>query len=203
MTENLVRITKNITFSDLKSGRKSPIDVYEEQMNSWLFRPLEQLSLDKKQSFENGYAMFGLELLFFEPHGKYLSGNTITASRKCFCSGFDPFLKFLKENSLIDSTTLGKIRATNFYKISRCGIFHDMTIKSGLLIDSIHMEKSMVFYNSPVNNGVLVSPWNFLNAQKKYFENYITELRKDTTSNEYNKFETTFRSLFQYLKDSY
>lgn len=198
MTDNLIRITKNITFSDLKSGRKSPIDVYEEQMNTWLFRPLGQLSLDKKQSFENGYSMFGLELLFFEPHGKYLSGNTITASGQCFRLGFEPFLKFLKENSLIDSTTLGKIRSTNFYGISRCGIFHDMTIKSGLLIDSIHMEKSMVFYNSPVNNGVLVSPWNFLNAQKQYFENYITELRKDTTSSEYNKFETTFRSLFQY-----
>ena len=70
--DNLVRITKNITIGDLKSGRKSPIDVYEEQMNCWLFRPLEQLALDKKQSFENGYSMFGLELLFFETHGKFI-----------------------------------------------------------------------------------------------------------------------------------
>ena len=31
--DNLIRITKNITFGDLKSGRKSPIDVYEEQIN--------------------------------------------------------------------------------------------------------------------------------------------------------------------------
>lgn len=196
--DNLIRITKNITFGDLKSGRKSPIDVYEEQINNWLFRPLEQLALDRKESFENGYAMFGLELLFFEPHGKYLSGNTITASGKCFRYGFDSFLNFLEQNLLIDKTTLGKIKATNFYGVSRCGIFHDMTIKSGFLIDSIHIEKEKVFYNSPIKNGILVNPWNFLDAQKKYFDFYIQELRSDTTSNKYKQFETTFKALFQY-----
>lgn len=196
--DNLIRITKNITFEDLKSGRKSPIDVYEEQVNSWLFRPLEKLAIDKQNSFENGYSMFGLELLFFEPHGKYLSGNTITANGKCFRFGFDPFLKFLEQNSLVDKSTLGKIKAINFYGISRCGIFHDMTIKSGLLIDSIHMEETRVFYNSPINNGILVSPWNFLDAQKKYFDSYIKELRADITSDKYKKFEVTFKTLFQY-----
>lgn len=196
--DNLIRITKNITFGDLKSGRKSPIDVYEEQINNWLFRPLDQLALDRKESFENGYAMFGLELLFFEPHGKYLSGNTITANGKCFRYGFDSFLNFLEQNLLIDKTTLGKIKATNFYGVSRCGIFHDMTIKSGLLIDSIHIEKEKVFYNSPIKNGILVNPWNFLDAQKKYFDFYIQELRNDTASNKYKQFETTFKALFQY-----
>ncbi|WP_306568068.1 hypothetical protein [Flavobacterium lindanitolerans] len=196
--DKLIRITKNITFNDLRTGRKSPIDVYAEQIDSWLFRPLRQLSEDKQTTFENGYAMFGIELLFFEPHGKYLSGNTITASGKCFRFGFDPFLKFLKQNSLIDKKTLGKIRSKNFYEISRCGIFHDMTIKSGLLIDSIHMGGAKVFYESPINNGILVSPWNFLDAQKKYFDSYIQELRKDTTTDKYKKFETTFKTLFQY-----
>jgi hypothetical protein len=196
--DNLIRITKNITFSDLKAGRKSPIDVYEEQINSWLFRPLEQLANDKTISFENGYAMLGLELLFFEPHGKYLSGDTIKKNGECFRFGFEPFLKFLEQNSLIDATTLGKIKTTNFYGISRCGIFHDMTIKSGLLIDSIHMQEKKVFYNSPVNNGILVSPWNFLDAQKKYFDKYIKELRTDMTTDNYKKFEVTFKTLFQY-----
>lgn len=196
--DKLIRISKNITFDDLKTGRKSPIDVYEEQMNSWLIRPLRQLSEDKKVTFENGYAMLGLELLFFEPHGKYLSGNTITANGKCFRYGFDPFLTFLTQNSLIDNTTLGKIKSTNFYGISRCGIFHDMTIKSGLLIDSIHMGGTKVFYDSPINNGILVSPWNFLDALKKYFDKYIEELRADIKADKYKKFETTFKTLFQY-----
>lgn len=196
--DNLIRITRNITFEDLKLGRKSPIDVYEEQINNWLLRPLEQLALDKTNSFENGYAMLGLELLFFEPHGKYLSGNTITANGKCFRFGFEPFLKFLEQQTLIDKITLGKIRATNFYGISRCGIFHDMTIKSGLLIDSIHMEKTKVFYNSPIKNGILVNPWNFLDAQKKYFDNYICDLKKNRTTDKYKNFEVTFKTLFQY-----
>lgn len=196
--DNLIRITKNITFADLKEGRKTPIDVYEEQMNSWLFKPLESLSTNKYITFENGYAMLGLELLFFEPHGKYLSGNTITGSRNCFEFGFTPFLKFLEQNALIDLDTLTKINSVNFYRISRCGIFHDMTMKSGILIDSIHMEISKVLYNSPINDGILVSPWNFLDALKAYFDNYISELRNDAGSEMYENFETTFNSLFQY-----
>jgi hypothetical protein len=62
---------------------------------------LKQLAKDKESLFENGYAMFGLELLFFEPHGKYLSGNTITANGKCFRFGFDPFLKFWRQTHLL------------------------------------------------------------------------------------------------------
>ena len=196
--DTLIRITKNITFGDLKSGRKLPIDVYEEQMNSWLFRPIEQLADDKQNSFENGYAMLGLELLFFEPHGKYLSGGTIDKSGDCFRFGLDPFLTYLEQQNLIDTLVLQKLKATNFYKISRCGIFHELTIKSGLLIDSIHMQKRKVFYDSPVNNGLLVCPWNFLAAEKNYFNQYITALRTDNTTEKYRNFVTTFNILFQY-----
>lgn len=196
--DNLIRITKNITFGDLRSGRKSPIDVYEEQMNSTLFRPLEQLAADKENSFENGYAMLGLELIFFEPHGKYLSGDTIEASGKCFRFGLDPFLSFLLKQKFISKEVLGKLKATDFYRISRCGIFHDMTIKSGLLIDSTHMEKRLVFYDSPIKNGLLVSPWNFLAALKEYFDTYIKDLRSDKTTEKYKNFEITFKILFQY-----
>lgn len=196
--DKFVRITKNISFEDLKKNRKTPIDVYEEQINCWLFTPLKQLSEDKTFYFENGYAMLGLELLFFEPHGKYLSGDTIKKSGDCFKYGFEPFLNFLEKNKYIELKVLNKLQTTNFYKISRCGIFHDMTIKSGLLIDSIHMEPKKVFYDNPVNNGVLVSSWNFLNALNEYFNIYISELRADQTTLQYNNFITTFNKLFQY-----
>lgn len=195
--DNLVRITRNITFDDLRSERKSAIDVHEEQINAWLLKPIEQLALDKN-SFENGYAMLALELLFFEPNGKYLSGNTITGSGKCFRFGFNPFLEFLKNNSYIDEIILIKIKNINFYRISRCGIFHDMSIKSGLLIDSIFMEDTKVFYKSPINNGILVNPWNFIDALKKYFNFYLLELRTNTESDKYKNFEITFKTLFNY-----
>lgn len=196
--DNLILITKNITFEDLRTGKKSPIDVYQEQMSSWLFKPLDQLSKNKENSFENGYSMLGLELLFFEPHGKYLSGNSIAGSRKNFDYGFNHFLEYLMINNLINDKTNGKIRNKNFYRISRCGIFHDMTIKSGLLIDSIHMKSNKVFYPNPINNGILVSPWNFLSALKLYTEDYINIVRTNTESDISRNFLTTFNSLFQY-----
>jgi hypothetical protein len=62
--DDLIRITKKITFGDLRQGRKTSIDVYEEQIKSWLIKPLKDLAKDKKNNFENGYAMFALELLF-------------------------------------------------------------------------------------------------------------------------------------------
>ena len=142
--------------------------------------------------------MLGIELLFFEPHGKYLSGNSIKGSKKTFDFGFTPFLDYLVTNDLIDDNTNRKIRKENFYRISRCGIFHDMTIKSGLLIDSIHMESNKVFYPSPINNGILVSPWNFLSALKLYVEEYIDNVRLNAESDVSRKFSTTFNSLFQY-----
>lgn len=196
--DKLILITKNITFDDLKTGKKTPIDVYEEQIMSWIFKPLEQLASDKKNSFENGYSMFALELLFFEPHGKYLSGSSITGSNKTFSHGFDVFLKYLQQNNLIDIQTFQKIKLSEFYKISRCGIFHDMTIKSGLLIDSIHSEKLKVFYYNSTVNKILVSPWNFCDALKKYFADYINILKLDNNSEEYKNFEKTFKSLFKY-----
>ena len=196
--DNLIRITKNITFGDLRQGRKTSIDVYEEQIKSWLIKPLKDLAKDKKNSFENGYAMFALELLFFEPHGKYLQGNSVSASSANFRFGFNSFLIFLSTNDFIDRSVLNKIRSLNFYSISRCGIYHAMTIQSGLLIDSIHMQEKKVFYNSPIKNGILVSPWNFLVALEKYFENYIENLINNSSSEELRKFNLTFNSLFKY-----
>jgi hypothetical protein len=104
----------------------------------------------------------------------------------------------LYANDFIDKNSLSKIRSLNFYNISRCGIYHTMTIKSGLLIDSIHMNEIKVFYYSPINNGILVSPWNFLIALEKYFENYIENLKINSSSEELRKFNITFNSLFQY-----
>ncbi len=43
--DNLVRITKNITFSDLKSGRKSPIDVWIKMRR---YEALKSLNLTDK-----------------------------------------------------------------------------------------------------------------------------------------------------------
>jgi hypothetical protein len=99
---------------------------------------------------------------------------------------------------LIGQEMSDKIENTNFYNISRCGIFHDMTIKSGLLIDSINIDSTKVFYKSPVNDGILVSPWNFLTALKEYLKKYILELRNENESQEKQNFELVFNSLFQY-----
>jgi len=142
--------------------------------------------------------MFALELLFFEPHGKYLSGNSITGSNKTFTLGFETFLKYLQQNNLVDASTLAKIQASQFYRISRCGIFHDMIIKSGLLIDSTHSESSKVFYYKSSVNRILVSPWNFHDALKQYFKDYIQILKANNQTKEYKNFEKTFKTLFKY-----
>jgi hypothetical protein len=61
--DNLVRITKDITFGDLKSGRKLPIDVYEQQINSWLFN-FEAIGQDKESLFEMGMLCLDLSYYF-------------------------------------------------------------------------------------------------------------------------------------------
>lgn len=199
--DSLIYITRNITFEDLKSGKKRPLDVYEEQIKAWLIKPIEILAKGKTNNIENGYAMFALELLFFEPHGKYLSGNKINGSKKCFDTGFNLFLDFLRKEDLVDDGTLTNIQKINFYKVSRCGIFHDMTIKSGLLIDSLNLEKSKVFYKIPDHyniDRVLVNPWNFLHAFERYFFSYIERVRSDSSSELAKNFYLTFNQIFKY-----
>ena len=55
--DSLVRITKNINFGDLRTGSKQPIDVYEEQMNSWVFRALNQLAAQSTEYSQNRCAL--------------------------------------------------------------------------------------------------------------------------------------------------
>jgi len=196
--DQFVRITKNITFADLRSGKKQDVDAFEEQIKSWLLNPISLLASNSDTCFENGYAMFALELLFFEPHGKYLTGGKLGGSRQNFDKGFKDFLEYAVNNKFLNPDIAKLLESINIYSISRCGIYHTMSIKSGLLIDSINLDDKLIFYKNPVFDGLLVNPWNFSVALENYIYNYIKILRTKSDAQQYQNFSKSFKEFFNY-----
>lgn len=202
MNPELILITENISFKHLKDKSISPVNVYQEQMQKWLFLPVKYLAdMHDHQTeirFSHGYSVFALELLFFEPHGKYLTGNTKMTASKTFKTGFDPFLDFLLKNKYVETATFNKIKGMNFYDITRCGIYHSLTIKSKILIDSRKNITDKVFANSTADNGLFVYPWNFIIALEKYFEDYLIQVESNIQCDLNKNFHKTFNDIFNY-----
>jgi|ERR1035437_1753991 hypothetical protein len=200
MNKSLILITENFSFKNLSEKTVSPINLYKEQMKKWLFLPIKYLAdmhkNHKEIRFSHGYSVFALELLFFEPHGQYLEGKLSGESRTTFYKGFNRFIGFLLKNKYLDLETKNKIDSMKFYNITRCGIFHSLTIKSKVLLDSRKNISDKVFANSIIDNGLLVYPWNFVIALEKYFNEYIKELEKPETNVLKENFQKTFDLLF-------
>lgn len=200
MNKDLILITETISFKTIIDGKVSPIEVYKEQMDKWLFLPVKYLAemhtTHKEIEFSHGYSVFALELLFFEPHAQYLNGNNKMGAKKTFDIGFNRFVDFLLRNNYMDADTKKRMDLMNFYNITRCGIYHSLTIKSKVLIDSRKGITNKVFANSSVDNGLFVYPWNFIIALESYFAEYIKDLEKPEPNLLKSNFQKTFNNMF-------
>jgi len=198
--KRLVYITGDITFADLEAERVSKIDVLEAQVKNWLFMPAEHLAaitptIGKK--YEHGMSLFALELMFFEPHGQYLTGkDSQRQSGKLFLHAFDKFRTWLASRNRVDAE-FGEEQAKNVHDWARNGLFHSGQIKDGLLVDIRRMSKGP-FSKNPKWEGWLVNPWQLLRDIEDYFEDYIYTLRNPSTSEDQQlveNFQQTFRRL--------
>lgn len=198
--KGLVYITGGITFADLDAGRVSPVDVLEAQVRNWLLEPARHLASMKPtigQRYEHGMSLFALELMFFEPHGQYLTGeNSDGQSGRIFLYAFERFRDWLLLRRRI-SREFGSEQAKQVRDWARNGLFHSGQIKDGLLVD-IRNTGSGPFFRNPVWNGWLVDPWQLLDDVDAYFGQYITTLKKPSGLEDeqlVRNFETTFRRL--------
>ncbi|HEY4211612.1 MAG TPA: hypothetical protein VGM84_09045 [Steroidobacteraceae bacterium] len=200
MVKHLVYITGRITFGNLDSGRVDPVDVLQEQVRNWLLGPAGRLASMKPSisgQYEHGMSLFALELMFFEPHGQYLSGeDSKRRAGEMFQVGFERFRNWLEANKRVRKE-FGPDEGRKVRDWARNGLFHNGQIKDGLLVDIRHVEK-YPFYRNPAWNGWLVDPWVLLKDLEQYFESYIDILRSATHPEHgtlKRAFEKTFRRL--------
>jgi hypothetical protein len=196
MDKRLIRITKNYTIQDIYENNVSTIDVYKDYISRWLINPLKILLNDGKTNFETEFSILSLSLMFFEPHGKYITGNSKGKSKKSFIIGIGNFIDFLSCKHLINNNLITPELTEKIYKLSRCGIFHNMIIDEGILIDSIHIDKSLVFYQTSHYQGILINTRNLVMNLEAYFEHYINLIQHNETPVLRNNFEKTFKEFF-------
>ncbi len=194
MNGNIIRITKEISFSDLQSGKVDPFEVYLSIVKRWILEPAEKIADSYPDNTDFGMALLALELMFFEPQGQFLTGKSSNhASKKTFCIAFDHFRVFLSEKKLI-SQEASSLTSDSIYKWARCGLFHSGRLANDLLVDAIDYSTFCLEKNRIVN-GWLVDPWKLLPAINSYAEDYISMLKKGNDKELLNNFNLTFERL--------
>lgn len=177
--KGLVYIVGDITFADLEAERASPVDVHEAQVTKWLLQPAQHLASMPPSigsRYEHGMSLFALELMFFEPHGQYLTGEDSNGrAGEIFSRAFERFRGWLISQRRVQED-FGTTQAHQVRDWARNGLFHSGHIKDGLLVDIRNQGKGP-FYRNPVWDGWLVDPWQLLQDIQKYFAEYINVLR--------------------------
>jgi hypothetical protein len=201
MSGDLVRITSNprLSFDDLKKGEASYPQAYKIQIQAWLLKPVDDLSRDKETKADNGMAAFAVLLMFFEPHGEYLTGNDrdYKSNRSRFCKAFDTFLR-----SLTPEERGAAPESKSIWTWARCGLFHSTKLDNNLLVDTINCgtgiftTKQLQLNKRRESKQVcLVNPWRM----RKYLERYVDEYCRIIEEELDEKLTKSFHITFQRL----
>jgi hypothetical protein len=194
MRENMIRITRRITLDDLRSGRISPVETYRTQVLDWIIVPSKRLASLYPEETNHGMALFALELMFFEPHGKMLpkpfAGN---GSKVMFCHGFNRFRGFLRQRNAIGQDT-DVLDTQSIYKWARCGLFHSSLLASELLVDATRFANRCLAKNS-ILGGWLVDPWLLLAELEAYLDAYIADLTSGNDRDLRGAFDASFAAM--------
>ncbi len=194
MAGNLVRITKDLSFQDLQDGQVNYFDAYQKQVSAWIVSPARLLANSKPRNTDNGMALLAIELLFFEAHGQYLTGESSqNKSKRTFCHAFDRFLNFLVQEQMANKNIL-ELDSTLVYKWARCGLFHSAKLSNELLVDAVGFCNQPIIKN-PIHGGWLINPWHLIEPLNSYISNYVKELKKDSNSDISKNFNSTFQRL--------
>jgi hypothetical protein len=195
--KHLVYITGNLTFADLEAGRVSKVEVLRQLIRNWLFMPAKHLAeMDPVigDRYEHGMSLFALELMFFEPHGQFLTGaDSKGKAGETFLIGFERFRVWLTSNNRIGQD-FGMAESRKVRDWARNGLFHSGYIKDGLLVD-IRRSESRPFFKNPMWEGWLVDPWQLLPDLESYCEAFVRELESESDPEHsalYASFEKTF-----------
>lgn len=194
MNGTFVRISKDLSFEDLLNERVTSYDAYEKQVKAWIIEPARVLAEAKPRNTDTGMALLAVELLFFEAHGQYLTGESSqNKSRKTFCIAFDKFRDFLISEKMADES-ISDIDSVSVYRWARCGLFHSARLSKELLVDAVNY-CSQPMAKNPLHGGWLINPWKLLEPLRFYVIKYVKLLKEKPDSIEAKKFQTTFNRL--------
>ena len=142
------------------------ITIYEREVNEWFLNPATKLL--KQDSSNNSFVVLMICMSYLEGVEQYKTG--VGSNGRC-AECFSDSVMRIYPNKNFDARKLKKL-----YDKSRCGLFHNGMVKSGVVLNNT-FEEPIGF----LNNGetIKVNPKIFLNDLKNDFTEYINKLRND------------------------
>ena len=201
LSQDLILVVRDISYGDILSGKVPPHQVLRAQVSEWIMRPARQLAnlrnVDARDT-DHGIALLSLLMLFFEPHGQYLSGkDSKSISEQTFTLALLRLLSWLHDNDLL-TLEPSAINPSDFYKLARCGLLHSAQLKGGFLVDSLCMRNEAIYQHKQFASGYLINPWQLLEGLERYFEDYILAI-SDNSHSDYASLRKPFELSYQRL----
>lgn len=191
-----IRITRDLSFSDISSGKVSAPEAYRIFVESWLLKPARKVSETYPAETDYGMALLAILLMFFEPHGQFLTGGlTDRASQRMFVKGFSRFKSFLLKRGSIDSDAYD-LDSKMIYKWARCGLFHTGILSDELLVYCLP-ENAKCLGRRRGTATWLIDPWKMTGELEEYLNEYVEELSNNSTSQLHVNFRSTFDIFFE------
>lgn len=157
---------KNLNLSDFASV----VDAFERRIKGWFFNPIEELLSDNRDLF----AATAIECMLVDAFAGFWFGVKESKGKH--------FVNFLVKRMGINYQ-----EAEKFYDRFRCGILHQTNIKEKSCISE---EATDLVLQGDV---LFLNPRGFYERLRKYFENYLHELRSRHSC------EPKFKKRFYYL----
>lgn len=187
------------TISAIPKKSMSYVEAYRRQLQSWLFDPINILVQKSRENDNNNdlkIAVLSLALMYFEPHGQYLTG-TIDGKRqsqKLFVTGFQRFVE--SNNDQFDEKALNQEFFQNLYSWTRCGLMHSLTLSENIFIDTYGIGGKIIS-KLPISTmhgqKWLIDPVLLFAEMQNYSNRYLESIENNSDNN----ISTNFNKVFQ------
>ena len=177
----IAHASPHITMVQWTSGQKSDIDVFEDQLQGWLFEQARHLTPYKHA----GPSILSLLCPYFEAYTCYESG----------VSSKNQSVAFLKRGlrAVFPSISLDVVDA--FVDEVRHGFAHEAVFRRVIIH---HDAQGLPGLGKTAQGLLAVDPWWLLDSVEQHFHDYVGELRSGADPNMlqcFNRFMTVRKSL--------
>jgi hypothetical protein len=169
----------NITLEDWQNGKKNTLDIFEDQIQGWLFDQMIRLTAGGPAASQHcGPALLSLVTPYFEMITCYLDGRRPNSRQS------SEFLRRGLETVLGVGTSTVAIK--RFVSEVRNGLFHEAMFRYVIVHRAEHT--GMPFFDLvPDGNGgqvLAVDPFWLSNKAHSHFQAYVSRLRHPVTADD-------------------
>jgi hypothetical protein len=168
-------VSPNITIDEWRDGKKSDIDVFEDQLQGWVFDQIDALlARPAAQAQHAGHALLTLVTPYFEMITCYLAGRETPPKQAS---------EYLRRGLATVLGARGSADAIKKYVSEvRNGIAHELMFRTVMLH---HGFAGMPSFGIEPKTGVLaVDPFWLARVTHEHFKSYVQRLRNPTSADD-------------------